>query len=207
MNSPDTLKNSSLDDLDPDGGVLSLTFFWRSRPEDPFPDFPGEKLSTQIYIPTRPEDPCPCDSGKHFAACCQRLPYWRPVCPNPDLQGYSLLRSQSALFTDIPDNEVYAFLEEKEHLHCVDDTPQEAMWLYWGHPAFKSSTLGIYCFGDFTLKKDHTLMITALSDIRMQVVLDLLHPLELGAPRLQREPFPRLEKPARQSPQSKRRRR
>ncbi len=203
----DTLKSIELQDLDPDGGVLSLSVSWKPQPEDPLPDFPGQKLFTVLYIPTRPGDLCLCGSGKRFNACCQPLPYWLPLCPDPAMRGYSLLRPQSAVFTNVPDNKVYAFLQDDERLYCDDDTPEDAMWLYWGNPGVKSPH-GILCFGDLKLQKDKTLEISALSDTRMKAILDLLDPLKLGTPRIRKEVAQPLEKPVQKdkTPQSKRRR-
>ncbi len=63
--------------LDPYGGVLVSTTYWRPRPGDPHPEQPGEKVSILSYLPTAPQALCPCGSGKPFSACCQPLPYWR----------------------------------------------------------------------------------------------------------------------------------
>src|SRR5947209_5346570 len=99
-----------------------------------------------IYHPTNAEDFCSCGSGKRFGACCQWLPYWRPVCPNPG-QGCSLMYPQSARFTNIPYKAVHAFLQDDDRLHCIEDTPQRAFWIYWGNPAF-AIPQGRLCFGD-----------------------------------------------------------
>ncbi|GCE18575.1 SEC-C metal-binding domain-containing protein [Dictyobacter kobayashii] len=186
----DELAGPDLSSLDPAGGVLVFTVYWRPSAKDPNPDQPGEKLFALSYLPTDASEPCHCGSGKRFAACCQSLPYWRPACPNPDLQGYSLMRSQSACFTSIPEDVVYPFLQNDQRLFAVVDEPPHAIWLYWGDPAF-DAPLGTLCFGDYELHEDHSLTVTALSDTRMKVLLDLLKPLNLAAPRIQRDPFPR----------------
>jgi len=191
--------------LDPNGGVLVYTTCWRPRPGDPDPEQPGEKATILIYHPTDPEDLYPCGSGKQFGACCQPLPYWRPVCPNPGLQGYSLMHPQSAQFTNIPADAVYAFLQDDERLYCVEDTSHRAFWTYWGDPAL-DTPYGTVCFGDFELQEGRTLLITALSDTRMQMLLELVRPLKLGAPQMQLDPFPRLEKPVQKASRGKRRR-
>src|SRR5260370_16698961 len=82
------------------------------------------------YIPTDAEDPCRCGSGKQFGSCCQPLPYWRPICPNPGMQGYSLIHSQSARFTNIPADAVYDFLQDDERLYLVEDTPHPVFCVY-----------------------------------------------------------------------------
>src|ERR1700704_3798070 len=112
--------------LDPNGGVLVHSTCWRPRPGDPNPEQPGERVAITIYHPTDAEEFCPCGSGKRFGTCCRPLPYWRPVCPNPGMQGYSLLHPQSARFTNIPADAVHGFLQDDERLYCVEDTPQRA---------------------------------------------------------------------------------
>ncbi len=191
--------------LDPNGGVLAHLTCWRPRPGDPNPEQPGEKLFMMSYLPTDAEALCPCGSGKKFGACCQPLPYWRPVCPNPGMQGYSLMRSQSARFTNILADAVYTFLQNDERLYCVEDTPDHAFWVYWGEPAL-DVPYGTLCFGDFELQENHTLLITALSDARMEVLLELVRPLNLGIPQIQQEPFRHLEKPVHKASARKRRR-
>jgi hypothetical protein len=191
--------------LDPNGGVLVSTTYWRPRQGDRNPEQPGEKLSILSYLPTDAEDLCPCGSGKPFGACCQPLPYWRPVCPNPGMQGFSLMHHQLARFTNIPMDMVYSFLQDDERLYCVEDTPHRSFWIYWGDPAL-DATYGTLCFGDFELRKNRTLVITALSDVRMEVLLELVRPLELGTPRMQMDPFQHLMKPVRKASGRKRRR-
>jgi len=192
--------------LDPNGGVLVSTTCWRPRPGDPNPELPGEKISILSYRPTDPEAPCPCGSSKPYSACCQALPYWRPVCLNPGMQGYSLMHRQTALFTNIPVDTVYEFLQDDERLYCTEDTPHRTFWIYWGDPAF-DVPYGTVCFGDFELQENHTLLITALSDARMEVLLELVRPLNLGTPQMQLDSLPPVEKPIRKAPARKRRRR
>ena len=202
----DALAGPDLRSLDPSGGVVVVTTYWRPRSGDPTPEQPGEKLSILSYLPTDADKLCPCGSSNSFGACCQPLPYWRPVCPNPGMQGYSLMHPQSARFTNIPADVVYAFLQDDERLYCVEDTPQRAFWTYWGDPAFDTPPYGTVCFGDLELLGNHTLFVSGLSDARMEVLLDLLRPLKLGTPKIQRDAFPRLEKPGRKASSRKRRR-
>ena len=115
------------------------------------------------------------------------------------------MRSQSARFTNIPADAVYAFLQNDERLYCVEDTPDRAFWVYWGVPAL-DVPYGTLCFGDFELLENHTLLITALSDARMEVLLELVRPLNLGTPQIHKDPFPRLEKSVRKASPGKRRR-
>jgi hypothetical protein len=207
MDTFNSLVNADLRSLNPNGGVVAITTYWRPRLSDPNPEQPGERLSLLTYIHTAADAPCPCGSGNSFGACCQLLPYWRPVCPNPDMQSYSLLHPQSASFTNISADAVYAFLQDDERLYCVEDSPQRAFWTYWGDPAFDAPPYGTLCFGDFELQGNHTLLVTALSDTRMEVLLDLLRPLKLETPKMQLDPFPRMEKPGRIRLKQKRRRR
>jgi len=153
----------------------------------------------RFVLTTDAQDLCPCGSGKRFGICCRPLPYWRPVCPNPGMQGHSLLRPQSACFMNIPADAVHAFLQNDERLYGVEDTPQREFWTYWGDPAFDTPPHGTLCFGDLELQENGMLLATALSDTRMEVLLNLLHPLNLDAPQMQRDPFPRLEKPRRRA--------
>jgi len=199
----EALANVDLLGLDPRRDVLFCTTYWRPQPSDPNPEQPGEKVSILSDLPTNARDLCPCGSGKRFGACCQPLPYWQPVCPNPGMQGHSLLASQSATFTNISRDEVYDFLQEDIRVFCVQDTKRRAFWTYWGEPALPTP-YGILSFGDIELKKNRTLLITALSDIRMKALLDVISPLNLGTPQIQRDPIIRPEKPIRKPLRGKR---
>jgi len=191
-----TLKSRNLRRLDPGGGVLVCTTYWRPQPGAPDPEQPGEKASVLSYLPTKAKEPCPCGSGTVFEACCQPLPYWQPLCPNPGMQGYSPLSPQSATFPKISRDRVSSFLQEDIRLYCVEDTPQRAFWVYWGDPALDAPPFGTLCFGDFELTK-HTLVVSVLSDIRMKTLLDLIGPLNLGTPQFHHDPLSCPEKPAR----------
>ena len=115
------------------------------------------------------------------------------------------MHSQSARFTNIPADAVYTSLQDDERLYCVEDTPHRVFWVYWGEPAL-DVPYGTLCFGDFELQDNHTLLITALSDARMEVLLELVRPLNLVTPQIQQEPFPHLEKPVQKASARKRRR-
>ncbi len=158
------------------------------------------------YRPTDADDPCPCGSGKSFGGCCQSLPYWQPLCPNPGGQGFSVMHPQSARFTNVSVHKVYMFLQSDTRLYCTEDTPQRAFWTYWGDPTFDSH-YGTFCFGDFELQEDHTLPITALSDTRMEVLLELVQPLNLGTPQIEQELPSLVEKPVRKLSVRRRRKR
>jgi len=191
-----TLRSRNLRRLDPGGGVLVCTTYWRPQPGAPDPEQPGEKASVLSYLPTKAKELCPCGSGTVFEACCQPLPYWCPLCPNPGMQGHSVLAPQSATFPKISRDWVYSFLQEDIRLYCVQDTPQRAFWVYWGDPALDAPPFGTLCFGDFELTKN-ILVVSTLSNIRMNTLLDLIHPLNLGTPLFHRDPLPTPEKPAR----------
>jgi hypothetical protein len=59
--------------------------------------------------------------------------------------------------------------------------------------------------GSQTAREPH-LVGHALNDTRMEVLQDLVRPLELGTPQMQLDPFPGLEKPVRKASRRKRRR-
>jgi len=202
----DTLAKVNLLGLDPHGGVLAYTFYWRPQPSVPNPNWPGEKVIISTYLPTDAKDLCRCGSGKTFGACCQPLPYWQLVCRNSGIQQeHSLFIPQLATFTNISPDEVRDFLQDDVRVFCTEDTKQGTFWIYWGTPALETPH-GILCFGDFELKKNRTLVITALSDIRMKTLLDVISPLNLGTPQIQREPIIRPEKAVRKLPRGKRQR-
>ena len=176
-----------------------MTTYWRPRAKGPHLDQPGEKVFALSYLPIEAEEDCPCGSGRTFADCCQSLPYWRPVCLNPGMQGYSLLRPQSARFTSVAVKKVHAFLLDDERLYCVDKAFPRAFWIYWGDPAYDAPSHGTICFGDFELQESQTLLVTALSDRRMEVLLDVLRPLELGIPQMQFDVLSSPPKPTRKT--------
>ncbi len=199
-----TLRTTDLSRLDPNGGVLVCTAYWRPKQEDPDPEHPGEKAVIVSYLPVASRERCPCGSGDLFKVCCQPLPYWQPLCPNPDMQGYRPLAPQEVRFANVTADAVYTFLQKDTRLYCVQDTPPQAFWILWGDPAFEAP-YGIHCFGDLELQRDRTLLVTALSEKRMEVLIDLLQPLKLGTPQIQYDPQPKLEKPRRQASGRKRR--
>ncbi|GHO65113.1 hypothetical protein KSC_040050 [Ktedonobacter sp. SOSP1-52] len=52
----------------------------------------------------------------------------------------------------------------------MEETPQRAFWVYWGDPAYDTPPFGTICFGDLELQEPDTLLVSALSDRRMQVL-------------------------------------
>ena len=191
-----------LSQVDPDGGVLVVGTYWRPRPHDPDPERPGEKLTMLSYVPTAAEESCPCGSGQRFGRCCQALPYWRPLCPNPVMDGYSCVAPQTATFAPLSAQmrrQLRAHLHADERLYCVEDAPRNAFWVHWGDPAVEAPE-GMLCFGDIELRPTGAVVVGALSERRMAALLDLLSPLDLGAPQLQRDPVSPVEKPPRNHP-------
>lgn len=188
-----------LSQVDPDSGVLVVTTYWRPRPQDPDPERPGEKLTMLSYLPTTAEQDCPCGSGQRFAQCCQALSYWHPLCPNPAMEGYSCVAPQTATFALLSAQarrELRAYLNADERLYCVEDAPNRAFWIHWGDPTVEAPE-GMLCFGDIELRPNGALVVGALSERRMAALLDLLRPLDLGTPQLQRDPVSPVEKPPR----------
>jgi hypothetical protein len=192
-----------LEAVDPDGGVLVLRTCWRPRPTHPAPDSIGEKLSILSYLPARAQEPCPCGSGRRFAGCCQPVPYWRLLCPDPDLKDerlrYRVITSYTATYPALSSAEeraeVRARLEADARLHTTSATRQQGFWVYWGDPALEVAE-GILCFGDLELHRDHRLVLGALSERRRDVLLEVVRPLPLGSPTWQREPRLVVPKPS-----------
>jgi hypothetical protein len=186
---------------DPDTGMLCMVVYWRPRPTDPDPEMPGEKQSTLSFIPTADNNLCLCGSGKRFRLCCKVKPYWQVICPNPELQGYDLLAPQGATFTQVNGDDLGPKFMDDERLYCVENTLERAFWTYWGDPSYLSP-MGTYCFGDFELLNAETLIVTALSKRRMEILLALLHELagdSLGIPQMEYDKVTQVKKPRGQS--------
>jgi hypothetical protein len=199
--------------VDPEGGFLCMTVHWRPNPKGSDPDMPGEKMSMVSYIPVLPGEDCLCGSGKLYRACCRRQRFWHPVCPNPGLRGYSLLAPQTATFHPVDGPIIRERLMSDPRLRCVDESLESSFWIYWGDPALEDE-YGILCFGDLELKDNHTLLVTAMSDLRMQMLLDLLQEIAedcLGSPRMRYDQVHGIDKRTGKtqvrSPKGKRRRR
>jgi hypothetical protein len=97
-------------------------------------------------------------------------------------------------------------------LHCVDESLESSFWILWGDPLVEDQ-YGILCFGDLELKENHTLVVTAMSDLRVRVLLDLLQEVAgdlLDSPHVSQDPTPVIEKPTgkarMRTPRRKRRR-
>jgi hypothetical protein len=85
--------------------------------------------------------------------------------------------------------DVRAKLMEDVRLQCSEDAPERAFWIYQGYPALQAPQ-GIVCFGDIELRYNRTLVVTAMSDLRMRVLLDVVRQTcgnHLGRPKLRYE--------------------
>ena len=143
-----------------------------------------------------PEADCLCGSGRPYGACCRLQRYWHPICPDPDLRGYSLLAPQTAIFAAVDGDTIRDALIDDPRLHCVEDTGHRSFWLHWGNPA-RESRYGIICFGDFELRDRRTLIITAMSNRRRRILLDLVRGLAAAprkAPRIEYKEVPVTDK-------------
>ena len=151
-----------------------MSAHWRPDPNARDLEMPGQKLQMASYIPVRLNDPCLCGSGKVYRDCCRLQRYWYPICPNPGLNGYSLLAPQSATFEGVASPALRERLMGDIRLQCTEDLPDRGFWICWGDPALDNQ-YGTLCFGDIELKQDRTLLVTAMSDVRMRMLLDLLN--------------------------------
>ena len=184
--------------IDPYGGFLCMSMHWRPDPEDADPEMPGQKLSMGSYIPVRPREKCLCGSGKRYRDCCQLERLWYPVCPNPGGpgSGFSLNRPQTARFQDVNGGAIRERLMADRRLRCTDDEPAGGFWILFGDP-YVEEAYGILCFGDIELERDRTLVVTAMSDLRMETLLALLREIAsdlLGEPRITYDKIPVIDK-------------
>jgi hypothetical protein len=158
--------------VNPNTGFLCLSVYWQPNPDAPNPEMPGNRLSMSLYLPVQEDAPCLCESGKPYGKCCRRLPYWRPVTIDPDDEEFSLYASRMAEFRRVEFDTVKEKLSADSRLHHTIDEKDSCFWIYWGDPPVESK-YGIICFGDLDLQQD-TLVVTALSEVRMKTLLDLL---------------------------------
>jgi hypothetical protein len=160
--------------IDANMGYLCLWSHWRPDPDQPDPEMPGLKQLMTTFIPRSLHAKCLCDSGKTYRACCRLERYWWAICPNPGLEGYSLLAPQSATYRSIDGAAVHKRLMADDRLHCTVDSPKTGFWSYWGDPIVETPEHGILGFGDLEIKRSHTLLVTVLSDLRMQLLIEFL---------------------------------
>jgi hypothetical protein len=190
------------------GGFLLFISFWRPNPSDPDPEMPGLKQQMISFLPVKPDQPCLCGSGQDYQDCCRPKRDWQPICHNPGAEGYSFLAPQEALFETVDAPTLKQRLDDDPRLAIVEDTPGGGFWIMWGDPALEDPQLGIFCFGDLELKPDGSLLVTAMSDLRMQTLLDLLQEIAaacLNLPKISQDPPPRLRKPPLKPRRQKRR--
>ena len=202
--SPELLKKT-----DPYGGFLVLISFWRPDPTAPDPEMPGLKQSTLVYVEAQPNEPCLCGSGQTYGDCCRPKREWHPICYNPGAEDYSLVQPQEAIFKVLDAATLKERLDDDVRLEPVEDAPTTGFWLFWDEPAVEAE-YGIINFGDIELKANRTLLVSAMSDLRMQRLLDLLQEIAadcLGAPKLSHDPPPLLRKPPPKKITGKKRRR
>ena len=160
--------------IDPDGGFLCFVTCWRPQAGEDDADAPGEKRPMSSYIPVAPDHPCLCGSGKTFAACCQPKRLWYMVCPNPGIPGEAGPQSDESAVGHISQRgRGVRAPASMDDIRLRGDTPERAFWIYEGDPAIQTPQ-GIMCFGDIELQHNHTLFVTAMSDVRMRILLNLL---------------------------------
>lgn len=191
---PDDLKGL----IDPYGGFLYLTMHWRPDPKATDPEMPGEKLAMSSYIPVFSGEPCLCGSGKSYGECCQPKRLWHPVCLNPGgpNKGYSLVKPQKARFRDVDGDTIRERLMADRRLRCTDASQASAFWIFFGDPSVEEE-YGTHCFGDIELKRNHTLLVSTMSDLRMQTLLTLLQEIAgdlLSEPRIAYDAVPLINK-------------
>jgi hypothetical protein len=194
-----TLSPQMLKMIDPDGGFFCLWSYWQPDPTAPDPEEQGQKLMMSTFLSCEPDAPCLCGSGQLFQDCCRPKPYISVICRNPGIETtYSPFRLQTAIISEVDGITVREKLNDDERLICTEDTPERGFWTYWGVPALKAP-YGMICFGDIELKDNTTLEMSALSDIRMDILLEVVQAAvgEEIIPTLHRDPVYKVPKPGR----------
>jgi len=184
--------------IDPNRGFLCMTSHWRPDPKAADPEMPGQKLSMSSYIPLSGRKACLCGSGKRYRDCCQQSPSWYPVCPNPGGldRGYSLIKPQQATFRSLDGGVIRERLMTARQLRCTDASPASSFWVFFGDLPVEDQ-YGILCFGDIELKHNRTLVLSAMSDLRMQRLLALLSEIAgdvVGHPQMSHDPVAVIDK-------------
>jgi len=156
------------------GGYLCLWSHWKPDPALPDPDMPGTQEDLLTYMPQTIEDLCLCGSGKPFGDCCKQEQYWWPLCPDPELEGYSLLAPQTLTFRKIDGVALRKRLMDDDRLNCTEDGEKQAVWSYWGDTFLETPGYGTIGFAELELKNKHTLLVTVASDQRRQILLAFL---------------------------------
>jgi hypothetical protein len=81
---------------------------------------------------------------------------------------------------------IHERLMADRRLRCTDASQASAFWIFFGDPPVEEE-YGILCFGDIELKRNHTLLVSTMSDLRMQTLLALLQEIAgdlLSEPRI-----------------------
>jgi hypothetical protein len=81
-------------------------------------------------------------------------------------------------------------------LRCTDEYPRNGFWILFGDP-YVEETYGILCFGDIELKQGRTLVVDAMSDLRMETLMAVLREIAgdlLGEPRITYGGIPAIDK-------------
>jgi hypothetical protein len=195
---PPPLPDDAARMIDPDRGFLCMTSHWRPDPEAADPEMPGQKLSMSSYIPVSPEQACLCGSGRRYRDCCQPNPLWYPICPNPGGldRGYSLVKPQKATFGPVDGDAIRERLTAERRLRCTETRRARGFWAFFGDPPVEDQ-YGILSFGDVELKHNRTLVVGAMSDLRMRVLLAMLQEVAgdlLGKPRMSHKPILAIDK-------------
>ncbi len=159
--------------IDVNGGFLSYCTYWQPDLNAVDPEMPGLKQQMISYISILPSESCLCGSGQSYEHCCRTDRYWRMVCPNVALEGYSLLAPQEAIYDKADGNTVHKLLINDARFQCVEDSKKRSFWILCGDPAFDSQ-YGVNCFGDIELQGNRKLIVTAMSNNRMRLLLDIL---------------------------------
>ncbi len=118
------------------------------------------------------------------------------ICRDPgEKTTFSRFKSQTARFLKVDGQAVRENLNADLRFICTEDTPERAFWIYWGTP-FIETQFGILCFGNFELRHNRVLEITALSDKRMKILLEIAGGL-VGSikPRRKYDKTPKIRKP------------
>ena len=85
-----------------------------------------------------------------------------------------MLAPQEIICDQVDGDKIRAQLNDDIRFHCVEDTAKRAFWTLWGNPALESPSYGINCFGDIELQHNRKLVVTALSDNRKAILMDIL---------------------------------
>src|SRR5437773_9819458 len=92
------------------------------------------------------------------------------------MKSFSPLQPQSATFKNVDGYSLGPKFMDDERLQCFEDTIKRAFWTYWGDPSLLSP-IGTLCFGDIELRSAQTLFVAALSNQRMETLLNLIRAL------------------------------